>query len=353
MALKIKRRLTGAAGAPAALLWGQLAWNSVDKTLYFGDGDDGSGNATSIQVVGGLGLFPASALTAGAYTKITVDARGRITAVAQLAAADIPSIPTSKLSDLSTTLLATPISSLAPPAGNFSFGGYRLTSLGTPTVASDAATKGYVDATKQGLFIKDPARVASTANVAITAPGTAIDGITLNAGDRVLLKDQATLAENGVYIFNGSAAAMTRAVDFDANADVASGAYVFVKEGSAYGDASFVLTTDSAITIGTTALTFVQFSGAGQISVSNPFNKVGNALSLKVGTGLGVNGTNGNLEVTGKLSTIVGLAAPASGLRMLGIIVGNTIGYVDVGTFGQGILGAADGATAVWDDGTF
>ncbi len=101
----------------------------------------------------------------------------------------------------------------------------------------------------------EAARVASTANVNIAAPGAAIDGVTLVAGvDRVLLKDQTLPAENGVYVFNGAAAPMTRVTDLDSDAET-SAATLFVTEGATNADTQFQQTADGA-TIGTDPLTF-------------------------------------------------------------------------------------------------
>jgi len=113
------------------------------------------------------------------------------------------------------------------------------------------------------------------------ANGQAIDGVTLATGDRILIKNQAAGAENGIYTVNASGAP-TRAVDFDANAEVAKGAFIFVEEGTTNADAGFVLTTDGAITLGTTALAFTQFSGAGDITAGNALTKSGNTLNVAV-----------------------------------------------------------------------
>jgi hypothetical protein len=151
---------------------------------------------------------------------------------------------------------------------------------GTPSGATDAATKGYVDAVKTGLDLKDSVRVASTGNVNTASAPAAIDGITLTSGDRVLLKDQTTASQNGIWIFNGSGSAMTRATDADANAEVTSGLYTFVEEGTANANYGFVLTTANPIVVGTTALSFTAFSGAGAITAGAGMTKTGSTLDI-------------------------------------------------------------------------
>ena len=148
----------------------------------------------------------------------------------------------------------------------------------TPVNAADAASKGYVDANSEGLDVKASVRAASTANVTIAGPGAAIDGVTLASGDRVLLKDQTAGATNGIYIWNGAAAAMTRAGDMDATSEITGGAFTFVEEGTVNADSGWVISTDGAITLGTTAHAWTQFSGAGMITAGDGLVKSGNTL---------------------------------------------------------------------------
>lgn len=117
---------------------------------------------------------------------------------------------------------------------------------------------------------KGAARAASTANVTIATPGAAIDGVTLVAGDLVFLKDQTVASENGLYVWNGAAAAMTRATTADTSAEVAPGMFVFVSEGTVNDNRGYSLTTNAPIVLGTTALTFTQTSGAlGTQAIAN------------------------------------------------------------------------------------
>lgn len=113
------------------------------------------------------------------------------------------------------------------------------------------------------IYTKAPVMAASTANVNVAAPGATIDGVALTAGDRVLLKDQTAGAENGLYLWNGAAVAMTRSPDADTSAEFPAGVVVYVRGGTANGAKSFIHTTAGAITLGTTALTFAQLGGSG------------------------------------------------------------------------------------------
>lgn len=134
-----------------------------------------------------------------------------------------------------------------------------LTLSGVPTEALHAATKDYVDALAGGTDLKESCRAATTANVDLaTVALSAVDGVTLVDGDRVLVMNQTAPAENGIYL--AQLGAWTRATDANTSGLVTAGLYCFVTEGTVNGDKGFVLTTNDPITLGTTALTFTQFS---------------------------------------------------------------------------------------------
>lgn len=147
--------------------------------------------------------------------------------------------------------------------GSVDMDGYQITSLGDPTLSTDAATKAYVDGLLQGFDWKQSVRAASTVTGTLSsafANGQVIDGVTLATGDRILVKDQTNGAENGIYTVNASGSP-TRADDADASVDMTAGVTVFISEGNAQGNSAWSITTDDVITLGTTAITFTQVAG--------------------------------------------------------------------------------------------
>jgi hypothetical protein len=194
------------------------------------------------------------------------------------------------------------LSAVGAPTGAVSMATYKITGLGTPTDATDAATKGYVDNAVVGIDWKASVRAATTANLNISSDlenGDTVDGVTLATGDRVLVKNQSTGSENGIYVVKASGAP-DRSTDADTGAELTSNFAVFVEEGTANADQGYVLTNDGAITVGTTALTFTQFTGLGQVTAGDGLTKTGNTINVNPGTGINI--TSDQVTNTGVLS---------------------------------------------------
>lgn len=159
--------------------------------------------------------------------------------------------------------------------------GNRVTNVGDPTSAQDVVTKAYADNLRAGLSVKDPVRVASTANITIATGGLlTVDGVVLVDGDRVLLKDQTTASQNGIYVAHSGAWVRSTDADNSPAGEVVGGMCCWVNEGTANGNTRWVLTTNNPITLGTTSLTFTKDFAASDIVAGTGLSKSGSTLSL-------------------------------------------------------------------------
>tara|TARA_A100001015_G_scaffold313784_1_gene421823 strand:- start:10109 stop:12457 length:2349 start_codon:yes stop_codon:yes gene_type:complete len=193
------------------------------------------------------------------------------------------------------------------PTGNISANSNRIVDVSNPTAANDASNKTYVDSVAQGLAIKNACAAATTADlsgtynngtsgvgatITITADSIAVlDGVTLQVGDRILVKNQTNLVENGIYTYTNTST-LTRATDADTTAELSAGTFFFVQSGTLAGDNGFVQ-TEIVNNIGSGAnsnIKYTQFSGAGQIVAGAAITKTGNQLDI------GVDGSS--IEVT-------------------------------------------------------
>ena len=256
-------------------------------------------------------------------------------------------------------------------------GSNRVQGVATPTATTDAANKGYVDSVKQALDIKDSVKLATTANLAaaynngssgvgatltMDASGTVtIDGVVTAADDRVLIKDQSSGAHNGIYKVTtagavGVAGVFTRVEDADSSTEVTGGLFTFVEAGSSNADNAYVLTSiTGTATMGSDALTFTQFSGAGQVTAGSGMAKSGNTLSVNV--------DNTSLEIVSDTLQIKGLDnAISEGDLIFGANTGGQFTTLAIGTYdsthsvGQ-VLQVGNNGTVTWsntlDGGTF
>ena len=199
-------------------------------------------------------------------------------------------------------------------ANNVALTGGSITGLGDPSASSEAATKNYVDNLVTGLRTRVIARVASTANVVIASAlenGDVLDGVTLATGNRVLLKNQTTTSENGIYIVVATGGA-SRDPEFDIISEIA-GQLILVSEGSTHADDLFLCTTDTSATLGSSAISYTQvFPSSGGTVTSVAVADSGSSEFTVTGSPITSSGTI-NLEVNSISNTkITGLGTAAT-----------------------------------------
>ena len=163
------------------------------------------------------------------------------------------------------------LNNFGAPTTSLSLGSQTITNLGNPVNPTDAANKQYVDNATLGLDVKASVKVATTVAGTLAsafANGQTVDGITLVTGDRILVKNQSSASENGIYIVAASGAP-TRSSDCNSTTTYITGAFTYTEEGTVNAGASFVVQTQGTITPGTTPVTWVQFSGGASTTANN------------------------------------------------------------------------------------
>lgn len=204
------------------------------------------------------------------------------------------------ISDFDAQVRISRLDQLAIPTSNVSLNGVKLVSLADPTNAQDGVTKNYADSLIATGNNKGTARVVATTNITLATPGATIDSVTLSSAtpDIVLLAGQTVPSQNGLYVFNGAAVPLTRTTNANLSGEIRPGLFVYVAEGTNNNSNGYTLTTPAPIVLETTALTFTQTSGAGQIIPGTAITKVGNVINAVGGVGLVTNSSNLSIDTS-------------------------------------------------------
>ena len=245
-----------------------------------------------------------------------------------LVADDVPSLTASKISNFDTQVRTSRLDQMAQPTADVNLNNRKIIGLAEPTDHTDAATKGYVDSVVQGLNPKQAVRAATTTNLASLSGLLVVDGVTLIAGDRVLVKDQTAAAQNGIYVV--ASGAWTRAADADIWNELIA-AYVFVQQGASNLDQGFICTVDAGGTLGTTPVTWAIFTSASQVDAGAGLTKTGTVIDV-IGTADRITVNSDSVDIA---STYVGQTSIT------------TLGTIATGTWNATTIGVGKGGTGV------
>lgn len=303
---------------PSTPATGQIVFRTDLKKAFVYTGD------TSLDSIDGWVAFDGSNIPDSTITSAKI-ANGSIVDADVNASADI-SATKIETASFNTKVQANRLDQLSAPTASVNLNSQKITNLAEPTSATDAATKGYVDNAVVGIDWKPSVRAATTGNITLSGEQT-VDGVELVAGNRVLVKNQSTGSENGVYVV--SATGWSRSSDADTSAEFTSAFAVFVEEGTTNADSGWVLTTDGTITLGTTAIAFTQFTGLGQVVAGDGLTKNGNTINV-VGTANRITANADSIDIA---STYVGQTSIT------------TLGTVTTGTWNGTTIAVANGGT--------
>jgi hypothetical protein len=315
-----------------------LPANTISQSMM---GDDSVGT----NEIGGLAVTEAK-IADGAVTSVKI-ANGTIlnediNASAAIALSKLATDPlaranhtgtqtASTISDFDTQVRTSKVTDLTAPTGSFSMNSQRITSLGTPSASTDAATVAYVDAATAGLNVHAAVQAATTANITLASAlenGDTLDGVTLATGNRVLVKNQTDKTENGVYVVKASGAP-DRADDYNTAGEVDAGDFLFVEAGTANGKTGW-MQTNVITTVGSDNIEFTQFSGAG---------------TYTAGAGLTLNGTVFSANIGTDIQAYNSTLAAVAGGTYTGDDSITTLGTITSGTWTGTTIAIANGGT--------
>lgn len=226
-------------------------------------------------------------------------------------------ITSAKVSDFDAQVRNARLDQLALPTSALNLNGQKITGLAAGSAATDAVNKGQLDAVSaiasaaaSGVALKLPVRAVSTTNITLSGTQT-IDGVSLVAGNRVLVAGQTTAKDNGIYVV--ASGAWTRATDADQDGELGQGTLVAVYEGTANGDTLWGISSDAAITVGTTSQTWSRVLGgglAGFTAAGNGLTASGSTVSVNPGLGILADGSSTRIDTSVVARKYVG-AVPA------------------------------------------